>query len=663
MRTEEGLLLLNEFGRILWSNIAAAELLGFSREELCQLSLPLVGAQPAQSEPVATQRILLAPQAHRPSQKGSASQPKSSAGPVTAAFRAIFAGTMKEAEGNARIPDRNEKRIAVHWRLWALPNSSGKRRVLFSFSETAQASEEGPITSSYRDVFEHAIEGIYRSTFEGRLLEVNPALARMCGYATPAEMVENIRDLNWQFYLRSNRRSEFLSILQENGAVSDFESETYRADGSVFWAAEFARVVFDSEGTPVYFEGSIIDISERKRAESALRINEEKFRSLVETTRVIPFEFHLIAKLFGYVGPQAECVFGSSFGTGSSLKQWMALVHPDDLVEGTRFAQTVSPATLPDYQTEFRIRVGSAGPTWIRQIVHFDFDGEGMGPMVRGFFFEVTEAKLQEVEREESRIQLRSLAARLEQVREEERMSIAGEIHDEVGQALTLLKIDLSMMLARIRDPMTTDDRLILTGRIASMEEKIETAFQTVRRILLSLRPPLLEELGLKDAIEFHLEELARRAGFRYEMTDSVTVPLSIGTKTAIFRIVQELLTNVVKHAKASRVKVIISESGNFLLVSVIDNGCGLSEEDLKRPKSFGILQVKERAAALGGSIELQSVLGKGTTVTLRIPMSEGPMPVESVRAPGVELDAISKRLADSMNRTAESSRRSEKLE
>lgn len=621
MRTEEGLLLLDETGKILWSNHMAGELLGFSREELARLALPLVGEQKVPNENVLTQRIRLTPPPVNRSTIANSTNSGPPVGPVTSAFRSIVDGQITEAEGDARIPNKEERRVAVHWRLWSLPGTPGNRQILFSFSETAQASEKGPITSSYRDVFEHAVEGIYRSTPDGQFIEVNPALARMCGYDSPAEMIACIRDLNTEYYLRPNRRAEFIKSIRVYGSVSGFESETFRADGSVFWTAEFARVVSDQEGLPLYFEGSVIDISKRKQAETSLRLSEEKFRSLVETTRVVPFEFHVATQCFAYIGPQAEAVFRCLLGSRLTLEQWISILEPDDFLEGTRFADSAFAKQPTDYQAEFRVRAPDGSVIWIKQIVHFDSADEDIGPVVRGFFFEVTEAKKLETERESSRVQLRELAARLEQVREDERMSIAGEIHDQVGQALTLLKIDLSWISARLGASMTEEIQMQLEKRIAGMEGKIESAFETVREILLTLRPPLLEELGLKDAIEYHLEGLARRVGFRYEVETATHTAFGISAKSAIFRIFQEILTNIVRHSRASRVRVNFHETAEELVMTVEDNGCGISEQDMRNPKKFGILGMKERALALGGKFELSGVYGKGTTAILRIPL------------------------------------------
>jgi signal transduction histidine kinase len=210
-------------------------------------------------------------------------------------------------------------------------------------------------------------------------------------------------------------------------------------------------------------------------------------------------------------------------------------------------------------------------------------------------------------------------------VREEERTTIARELHDELGKDLTMLTLDLAWLRERLSKMAPDDAQKPLGDKISTMEYTIQTTLQRVRRILSDLRPPLLDELGLKDAIEFQVQEFAKRLGIRYEFhATAVTVPAN-KTAIAVFRILQEILTNVARHAKASRIKVDLVESDSILMLVVEDNGCGIAPERMAPSAGFGILGIRERAWSIGGEIEIHRMPHSGTRVRLRVPLTMGP--------------------------------------
>ena len=232
------------------------------------------------------------------------------------------------------------------------------------------------------------------------------------------------------------------------------------------------------------------------------------------------------------------------------------------------------------------------------------------------FFTDITARKRAEEELQRSLEQLRALAAHLQSVREEERKRLAREIHDQLGQALTAMKLDLSSL---VRD--FPDAQYRLLKKASPILQFIDETIESVRRISTELRPGMLDDLGLAATVEWAAEEFAIRTGTKCLLDlspDQISVDPE--TATAVFRIFQETLTNVARHAKASEVKVRLAEDDGDLTLEVRDNGMGISENELGSADSLGILGMRERALLLGGTLAIRGEAGKGTTVSLRIP-------------------------------------------
>jgi PAS domain S-box-containing protein len=213
--------------------------------------------------------------------------------------------------------------------------------------------------------------------------------------------------------------------------------------------------------------------------------------------------------------------------------------------------------------------------------------------------------------------QLRALASRLQSVREEERTAIAREIHDELGQACTAIKMDLALIGRRLTKKQTQ-----LRAKVDSSIQLVDSTIVTLRRIASELRPRTLDDLGLQAALESQAQEFESRTGIRC----SVTLPLEPLTldgdrSTAIFRIFQESLTNVARHAHATRVEARLERENDRLIFQVFDNGSGFDPEEAKVRKSLGLVGMQERALLLNGDLRIEGMPGAGTTLTLTIPL------------------------------------------
>ncbi len=233
---------------------------------------------------------------------------------------------------------------------------------------------------------------------------------------------------------------------------------------------------------------------------------------------------------------------------------------------------------------------------------------------------EIAERRLAEERVRESEEKLRALAAHLITVREEERTHIAREIHDELGQVLTGLKMELTWLAKRLRDSQKP-----LIEKTKSMFGLIDLTIQSVRRISAGLRPEMLDEMGLVAAIGWHAKEFQRRTGIRcrIKLPDEGRT-LDKDLSTTVFRIFQEILTNVARHSRATRVDVDISISDERLTLEVVDNGVGISSRALNDGKSLGLLGMQERALRFKGEIDISGSPGHGTRVAVLIPLAGG---------------------------------------
>ena len=231
---------------------------------------------------------------------------------------------------------------------------------------------------------------------------------------------------------------------------------------------------------------------------------------------------------------------------------------------------------------------------------------------------DISEHRQAEEQLRTSRGQLRSLSAHLESVREQERKSVAREIHDELGQTLTALKIDLSWLKKRL-----PREQESLLERASSMNELLDTAIQTVKRVIAELRPEVLDKLGIIAAMEWQAAEFEKRTGIRCEFSsDPKDFVVDQDRSTALFRIFQEALTNVARHAQATKVKADLKQEAGRILLRTWDNGRGIGDKQISDAKAFGLVGMMERARYWGGDVSVSGTRGKGTLVAASIPLA-----------------------------------------
>jgi PAS domain S-box-containing protein len=359
------------------------------------------------------------------------------------------------------------------------------------------------------------------------------------------------------------------------------------------------------------------DITERKKAEAALRDSETRFRQIAENIDEMFWITDLEGSSTIYMSPAYERITGRSCESlYAAPKSWRNNIHPEDRprMEAT-FAS--DPGSTGDYT--YRIVRPDGSIRWIRDRGFPVRDESGEVVRFAGIAEDITANKCAEEELQQVNEQLRVLSRRLFQVRDDERRHLARELHDEIGQALTAVKINLDSIEA-------------VEGSAQSLCLKesstiLDNLLWQVRQISLDLHSSLIDDLGLAPALRSLLDQQARRAGLRTQFCAAEPLQnLDPGIQTTGFRIAQEAITNVLRHAKAQSLSVHLHTEGGKLRMKIVDDGMGFSLAEIERRArqegGFGLMGMRERAALVGGRVQIISSTNKGTRVEVSLPLN-----------------------------------------
>ncbi|MBS1563872.1 MAG: PAS domain S-box protein [Bacteroidetes bacterium] len=356
----------------------------------------------------------------------------------------------------------------------------------------------------------------------------------------------------------------------------------------------------------------IRDISEKVKAEKKLVENERRFRAMIENNAdaIMLTDRNLTAI---YQSPSAERLSGITI-TERQAKPGINYTHPDDvpLVRAAIDTSLRRPGQPIPFQS--RMKHADGHYLWIEGVVTNLLSDTSIQAMAFNYR-DVTERKKAEQKLNSSLEEIRELASHLQDVREEERASMAREIHDELGQQLTGLKMDITWLYKRSRE----DD--MVQQKLKGTLDLLDTMVKTVRKIATDLRPSILDDLGLLEAIEWQSKEFEKRSGIPVRFSSSVSdINPPSNITTALFRIYQESLTNVARHSGATQVETRLDIRDNLLILSITDNGKGFDTGQSGQKKTLGLLGMKERSLMVGGTYDIASKPGSGTTVLVSVP-------------------------------------------
>ncbi|RRQ21443.1 PAS domain S-box protein [Thiohalobacter thiocyanaticus] len=410
-------------------------------------------------------------------------------------------------------------------------------------------------------------------------------------------------------------RWDFTAVLQ-----GEFPRETevqwHARDGERRLLQLSTTAILGDNGRCSHVVSTGIDITAQRQVQQALAFTQENFRFLVEgVTDYAIFMLDQDGTIISW-NPGAERISGYSEAKviGRHFGEILQAEEQAGLQPGTMLRIA---GTDDYYQREGWFVRGDGSRFWAILAINPVRDDNRR---LRGYSIiinDISERKQAETELARSRESLQALSRHLQTVREEEKASLARELHDELGSLLTSLKIELSALQQQL--PGQEQAR----SDIDRINDCVQEAIATTRRISTSLRPPILDNLGLLPAVEWQLEQLKQRVGIEYDLhCDGDAAGLNQDQTIALFRILQEGLTNITRHAEAHRVSVVLIIDAQQAALDVIDDGIGFDFEDKSSGGSYGLYSMQERARALGGSLDIMSRAGEGTRLRVRIPVA-----------------------------------------
>ncbi len=479
-----------------------------------------------------------------------------------------------------------------------------------------------------RFTVDNIADAVYWMNPDAQIVDVNEAACRMLDYTREEFLSLTVFDIDPD--LTADKWANAWEAVKSRGKIT-LETVHRTKDGRIIPVEIMANYLcFDGEELDCAFAR---DITKRKRQEQALVESEANYRNLFDSSTdgifILDLDGNFIDanrtayERLGYAREELlslniRTLDDPSFARRVPKRFKQIQEHGVAVFESAHLRKDGS--TMP-------VEVNSRLLEYKGRQVYFSVirditDRKRAEELLRHSHAEL-EDKVKERTKElaASQEQLRSLFKHLQSLREEERTSIAREIHDDLGQSLTALKMDLARLAAQ-----ACGDDEMLRERLNADVDHVDKIIQSVKRVCTELRPTILDHLGLAAAVEWQCEEFQKRTGIKCDtLFDPEDVDVDSDLGTALFRVFQEAFTNVVKHAKATEAKTSIKRTSSSIVLEITDNGVGITEEELSKSGSFGLLGIRERVYPWGGIVTVSGARNKGTTVKITIPLRREP--------------------------------------
>jgi len=459
-------------------------------------------------------------------------------------------------------------------------------------------------------------ESIFFKDLNSRFIRVNNASAQSMGFETPEEVIGKTDfDIYSHDYACKTYQNE--QDIIRTGKYLNEEEQGSLLDGTEKWGITHKMPLRNLRGKIVGTFGLSIDITERKKIEQALKESEEYTKSILTA---LPDLIFILDSKGIFLDFKTGNVGDLAMPFEDFLNKAVLDVFPDPI--GTTLMNTVDEALKNKTTTSVEYEITLKNGVNNFECFVLPFGEEKVIAMARN----ITKRKLVEEALKHSKEQLKSFAAHLQNIREEERVMLAREIHDELGQMLIALKIEMGMFKQNVIKSVKAEELEQITLNFEQLYKLLDSTIKTTRKIMTGLRPELLDLVGLVEASRLYIKEFSERYKIEYKV-DCPVKELDFGPQQsiALFRILQEALSNVAKHSKATEVTISLHIVDSKIVLKIADNGMGMDSNHKARCDSYGLIGMRERAYLLNGNLTVSSAPGKGTCIIVEMPVLETP--------------------------------------
>jgi len=472
-----------------------------------------------------------------------------------------------------------------------------------------------------RTLIDNIPDAIYAKDLEGRKTLANKAEVEILGATSENEVIGK----DDSFFYPKEYADKFLDSDQQvmQTGIPDLNREGFIIDGKgkKHWLLSSKLPLRDPDNHIVGVMGIGRNIEGRKLAEEALKKSESFLMEMQVIAQLGTYSFDIVSNKWTS-SEVLDSIYGISSDYVRTFEGWIDIIHPEWQKIMNEYVKEIVIGEKNKFDKKYKIiRKSDNEERWVHGLGELVFNQDHLPISLIGTIQDITERVTAEDNLKSSQQKLKNFASHLQNVREEEKILLAREIHDELGQILIAIKIDLGMMKQNVLKSIKKADTENILTNFENIFGLVDNTLNTTRKIMTDLRPEVLYLVGFVEAVKLYVNQFKERHQITCLFENNVSdLNFNSQQSVALYRILQESLTNIVKHAKATHVRILLRIESGQLIMEVIDNGIGFKTSQKSKSNSYGLLGMKERVDLLEGILLITSIPDKGTTIKVEIP-------------------------------------------